>query len=253
MNIKRMLFTILTVFVVLTFIYSPGYAQDAWTFHLVPYLWTAGLNGDVGVKGIEAPVDASFGDIWDALDLAVLLHAEANKGKWTLMLDPTYLKLSKDAKAGPADITVELQNWIVDFGLFYRPYEKALGETEDRVLALELLAGGRYMSLDQTLDISGLGDAQGNKQWVDPILGGRLMADVTEKLAFTLRGDVGGFGVGSDLTWSVSSFLGYQFTPLFSLWGGYRALGVDYTTDSENDFKYDMTMSGPIIGLGLSF
>ncbi|MCP4402668.1 MAG: hypothetical protein GY801_35850, partial [bacterium] len=66
--------------------------------------------------------------------------------------------------------------------------------------------------------------------------------------------DVGGFGVGSDLTWSVSSFLGYQFTPLFSLWGGYRALGVDYQTGSGTDvFKYDMTMSGPIIGLGFSF
>ncbi|MCP4398835.1 MAG: hypothetical protein GY801_16245, partial [bacterium] len=230
MNRKRILFVVVTCCVLLALAGSPGYAQEVWKFHLVPYLWAAGLNGDVGVKGIEAPVEASFGDIWDALDMAFLLHAEANRGKWTLMLDPTYLKLSKDANAGPADISVELQNWIVDFGLFYRPYEKALGDIDDRTLALELLAGGRYMSLDQTLGISGLGDAQDNKQWADPILGGRLMADVTENLAFMLRGDVGGFGVGSDLTWSVSSFLGYQFTPLFSLWGGYRALGVDYQT-----------------------
>lgn len=207
MNIKRMFFVV-TCCILFTLAGSSGYAQDAWRFHLVPYLWMAGLNGDIAVKGVEAPVDAAFSDIWDALDLALLLHAEANKGRWTLMLDPLYLKLSKDAKAGPADMTVELQNWVVDFGLFYRPYEKALGETEDRVLVLELLAGGRYMSLDQKLEISGVGDTQANKQWADPILGGRLMADLTEKLAFTLRGDVGGFGVASDLTWSVSSFWG---------------------------------------------
>ncbi len=124
----------------------------------------------------------------------------------------------------------------------------------DRTFALELLAGGRYMSVEQTIEISGLGDLKGDKQWVDPIIGGRLMADLTEKLTFTLRGDIGGFGVSSDLTWSASGFLGWQFTPLLSAWVGYRAVGVDYETGSGNDrFKYDITVSGPIMGVGFSF
>ncbi len=90
--------------------------------------------------------------------------------------------------------------------------------------------------------------------WIDLIIGGRLIADLTEKLTFTLHGDIGGFGVSSDLTWNVSGFLGYQFTPLLSAWIGYRALGVDYETGSgKNQFKYEMTVSGPIIDLGLVF
>jgi len=254
MKIKRIIIAAVTFCVFITLSGSAAYAQEPWKFHILPYLWAIGIDGDVGVRSVETPVDASFSDIWDALDFAFLLHTEANKGKWTIMADPTYLKVSKDANAGPANINVELKNWIADLGVFYRPYEKALDSAGDRTFALELLAGGRYMSVEQTIEISGLGDLQGDKQWVDPIIGGRLMADLTEKLTFTLRGDIGGFGVSSDMTWSASGFLGWQFTPLLSAWVGYRALGVDYETGSgNNQFKYEMTVSGPIIGLGFSF
>jgi len=142
-------------------------------------------------------------------DMAFLLHTEANKGKWTIMADPTYLNVSKDVNAGPVNAKVELKNWIVDFGLFYRPYQKALSGTDGRIFAFELLAGGRYMSLDQTLEFSNIADVQETKQWIDPIIGVRMMVDLTEKLAVTLRGDIGGFGVGSDFAWNVASYLGW--------------------------------------------
>lgn len=238
------------VLVLLSLVCSPGYAQDdSWKFHLVPYLWMSGLNGDVMVKGLPAEVDASFGDLWDALDMAFLLHAEVEKGKWGLLLDPVYFKLSKDAKAGSTNVKVELTEWIVDLGAFYSLLDA-------QMIRIDALAGGRYMSLDMVLDVTGIGDVSGSKSWFDPIVGARMMADFTEKLRFTARADVGGFGVGSNLAWNLSGFLGYQFTPLFSLWGGYRVLDVDYEDGSKGNrdyFKYDMTTSGPVIGLGFTF
>lgn len=256
MNVKMNMLKIVTITLcglsLMMLTCSPGYAQDRWEFLLIPYLGMSGVNGDVAVKGLESSADASFSDILDVLDFAFQLHGEARKGRWALMLDPTYLKLSEDANAGPADVKIQIQQWVVDFAGFYRPYERAL--SGERVLALEVLLGGRYTSLDQELEIVGLGKGRETKQWFDPIVGGRLMTDLTKKLVFTLRGDIGGFGISSDLTWNVSAVLGYRFTKLFSLWGGYKALGTDYTTGSGSDlFKYDTVTQGPVFGLGFSF
>jgi hypothetical protein len=66
-------------------------------------------------------------------------------------------------------------------------------------------------------------------------------------------GDIGGFGVGSDLTWQL--FAGYSFD--FAVWQsilhglvGYRALAVDYSQDSgTNQDNFDLIVHGPVVGL----
>ena len=65
--------------------------------------------------------------------------------------------------------------------------------------------------------------------------------------------NVGGFGVGSDLTWNVQAFVGYRTTVFgqdttFAL--GYRALYQDY---HHKDFEWDVTMHGPVLGTALHF
>jgi hypothetical protein len=56
---------------------------------------------------------------------------------------------------------------------------------------------------------------------------------------------IGGFGVSSDLGWDAFAGLGYEFNDRFSMVGGYRALGVDYTND---EFVFDVVQHGPIFG-----
>lgn len=229
-----------------------GYAQETWEFFLAPYMSMAGVSGDVAVNGMDTDVDASFGDILDVLDLALSFHGEARKGRWGFIIDPAYLKLSADADAGPLNVKYEMQQWNVDIIGSYRPYKREL--SDNRTLTLEGFLGGRYTSVDQELELVGLGSGKETKQWFDPIIGGRLMTDLTKKLAFSLRADVGGFGISSDLTWNVTGLLGYKFTKLLSVWGGYKALGLDYTTGSGSDrFTYNTVSQGPIVGLGFSF
>lgn len=64
------------------------------------------------------------------------------------------------------------------------------------------------------------------------------------------RGDVGGFGVGSDLTWQAFAGIGYGFNPRWSVTAGYRALGVDF---QRSWFELDVIMHGPVVGVGLRF
>ena len=237
---------------------------NAWEFHLIPYFWMAGLDGDTTFKGNKSQVDASFSDILDNLDIGALVHFEAHKDKWGFFLDTNYLKLSADAhvddpSVGRIDANLEVKQWVIDFGGLYRFGRWILGSTGDREMFLELLGGGRYWNLKTELDLNaplaGLGvNAKVSEDWIDPFIGLRLLAELTPKLSLSVRGDIGGFGVGSDFSWNASAIFGYSFSEMISVWLGYRALGVDYEDGSGPDkFAYDVTMSGPIVGLGFKF
>ncbi len=88
----------------------------------------------------------------------------------------------------------------------------------------------------------------GSKTWVDPFIGFRAKLRLTNKLYLAARGDIGGFGVGSDMTWNVFGGIGYQWNERFSTELGYRLLVTDY---ANGGFVYDMRTSG--IYLGMSF
>ena len=259
---SKILITIVSVVILIACGGSAGYAQDRWQFDVIPaYLWVPGFEGDVsvGISGgggdsIDSPVDTSSEDAFVDLDFGWLLHVEARKRRWSLMLDGLYTKLQKDAKAGLPELDLVIQNWLVDFGAWYTVYQRPLGAGDGQSLDLELLAGGRYISLDVDVDLfDRLISVGANEQGIDPIVGARLKADLTRKFTASLRGDVGG-GVTADLTWSLSGFLGYYFTRSFGVWGGYRAMYLEFDEGSgEDQFKVDLTLTGPIVGLGFRF
>ncbi|MBI4831467.1 MAG: hypothetical protein HY801_07915, partial [Candidatus Lindowbacteria bacterium] len=220
------------------------------------------------VKGASSEVDASFSDILDHLDLAVQVHLEARNGKWGLFLDPTYMKLSGDEDVSSArgvfgaDVEVTAETWLVEFGGFYRVGEWPVGDDATRSLVFDVLAGGRYFYLNNEIEIEGTGplgldvDVDESKDWVDPIVGGRVFLDLSDKFKVGLRADVGGFDVGntSDFAWNVLAALGYDLSENTTLWAGYRHLEVDYDDGSGSDlFVYDVEMSGPIVGMAIRF
>ena len=58
----------------------PGRQDDdpnAWHVTFTPYLWAAGLYGDVTVRGVDATLDASFVDLLEATDTLVGLQGHA--------------------------------------------------------------------------------------------------------------------------------------------------------------------------------
>ena len=63
-----------------------------------------------------------------------------------------------------------------------------------------------------------------------------------------MRGDVGGFGVSSDIVWQALGLVGYNFTDSTIGYFGYRHAAVDY---QNGGFIYDAATSGPIFGLAI--
>ena len=67
-----------------------------------------------------------------------------------------------------------------------------------------------------------------------------------------LKGDVGGFGVSSDLTWNLQGGVAWDVSELLTLFVEYRALSVDYSTGTAGTadrFVYNTVTQGPVFGL----
>jgi hypothetical protein len=65
---------------------------------------------------------------------------------------------------------------------------------------------------------------------------------------------VGGFGVGSDLSWNGELLFGWNATERFSLVRGYRHVTVDDTWHLRaEDVEIDLALSGPEVGFAFTF
>ena len=85
---------------------------------------------------------------------------------------------------------------------------------------------------------------------MDPVVGMQVDFVATDALAFTLRGDIGGFGVGSDFSWGTLAAAKYEFTESASGFVGYRILDIDY---DDSDFVFDAQMGGLVLGFMIRF
>ena len=231
---------------------GPAATGAGWTFTATPYVWFAGMKGDLGtISGVPpAEVDASFSDIIENTDVALMLAAEARRDRWGLLLDLVYLDLSADADTpgplfGGADL--ESKTLFATIGAAYRMVEHGR-------LSADAIAGARLWYADTELEFSaGLlpaRSADDDEFWADPVIGLRGRVDLGRGFFLASFADVGGFGVGSDLTWQIGSTVGYQIKDWLWVRAGYRQLHVDYEDDG---FVFDVKMSGPILGVGVRF
>jgi len=233
-----------------------------WEFTLTPYMWAPTIDSKVTVGGYDAETTTTFSDIWRNLNAAGMLHFEARKEKVGFFLDPMYMKLRADGTfkrrrdpnvpAIPRDLTLTYEQWIVEFGGFYQVGKRPVGQSKRQWMTLDILGGGRYWWVRADLDTSTVINPTRTNQWVDPIIGARFTADLTSKLIFNIRGDIGGFGVGSDFTWNGIAVFGYRFSDRITGLLGYRALYIDYKNGSGGA-RYEETIHGPIMGLAFVF
>lgn len=241
---------------------------DAWRAELMLLCWLPGLEGTVGVRGQTATASASFADIIDSSDslFGIAGRLEIGRGRWGAFVEGLYNRVTDEHASGPlgqADIDITFQETFVDCGLMYRllgPTSKA-EFSEPTETVLDLYAGARVTSLSVELDPAILSSVSGDRSWADPIIGARVGVPLREFVGLPFRlvasGDVGGFGIASDFTWSATAYIAYDFrlfgTPA-SVLVGYRAVGWDYTTgEDSNEFTWDVIQHGALLGFALRF
>jgi hypothetical protein len=231
-----------------------------WQFSIAPYMWAIAASGDATVEGTKADVDLEFSDIWDALNVAVMVEATVRKNRFGAYVNPLYAQL--EWQEPRLDATLDMA--VVELGGFYRlgPWHlDSQGGASAPVLVTDLYAGGRYTYLNVKLKgrkrLEGF-SADGDRDWVDPIVGLRTLWYLSRRWTLSATGDIGGFGVGSDITWQARGLVGYNFNlwgeDNASVFGGYRGLSWDYAEGSGgNKFEWDVTFHGPLFGLQVRF
>jgi hypothetical protein len=222
-------------------------SKKKWEFATIGYVWFAGAWGETDVIGPVEPVelDLPFGKILKAFKFAFMGAAEARRDRLVFVGDLTFIHL--DAKSGigirdPDFLKAELDSRTAEV--------TALGGyrvVNDSPVNVDLLAGGRMNFFKTTLQLEGPNrSASGSvkQSWFDPLLGARVQAPLGGKWSFSAYGDIGGFGIGSDLTWQAVATVNYRINRKMSLGAGWRHFKVNY---DHGDFLYDVYQTGPLI------
>lgn len=221
-------------------------APSPWQVRAALYGWAQSLEGDVTAGGVNLPVDLGFDDIAEDLDMAVMGLIEVKHGRWGALLDVNYADIS-DSVATPAGIIApsvdfNLKQWLVNGYVTYDAFS-------NDATAIGVFAGARFNSMELELGINNTAFSS-EKSWIDPVVGFRFQQVLTEKLFVRVVGDIGGFGVSSDLTWQAMAGLGWRLNDTSNVLLGYRSIDTDY---ESGGFGYSLNAHGPVLGLEFTF
>jgi hypothetical protein len=234
---------------------GPGIAAE-WRHTITPYVWVAGLSGQTGVGTPLGPltvdVDVGFSDLLENLDFGGMVAWRSDRDRLSIMADVIYLKLSADrtVQAGPVPVdgSAEADQAVAEASIGYRWNPN-----------VTVYAGLRYFDIDMSLRAVapppvGTRAADDDESWVDPMVGALFEIPLSESWTLGLRGDLGGFGVGSDITPQAVLSARWHLSERTTIVGAFRYVDIDYEDGSgRNLFKYDVTIAGPSIGVSFSF
>ncbi len=226
-------------------------AEDAagdWRQTLFVYGMGAAIDGDAQIGNVQVPVDVSISDLFDALKFGAMAAYRIENDEWSFTGDATYMNLgwSGQTQHGRASAGVDIEQLTM------------MGTVGRRISPhLEGLLSLGYFDLSTDLRVRVLEqrtEASRDASWVDPLIGLNYVVPVGDKWTYTLRGDVGGFGVGSDFTWHLITSFRRQNTDRFAWYVGYRVIAFDYEDGSGRNYQhYDLTQQGPGVGVAISF
>jgi hypothetical protein len=241
-------------FFLLTFSRSNAQSPDStkkYKVYLEPYLMAPALSGTVGVNNLPNTfICVPAGELFSHLQFGGMLYAEVHNNTWAFSTDFFWADLSEDAssKNGVVSGTADVKQLIWEFEALHRvkPWlEAGLGVRINSItngLSVKSTIGGLNKSGSKT------------STWVDPliIVRAKKWAD-NNKWLFSLRADIGGFGIGSNFAWQLEPDIFFRASRLLQIGLGYRALWTDYSTGSGSDrFLYDMDEYGPVLRIGFN-
>jgi hypothetical protein len=265
---------------------------SGWQISVTPYLWLPWMTGDVVIKGRALDVAIDPAQLIDHLNWpdivpAWMSHIEAKRGPLSLFNDVVWTDVvGTDQFRGKfngrfvtatfgANAKANYKIAIVEGGAAYTVWAQGRQGSPGST-ALDLLAGARWwhqdveISADLATTIASSGPAgltfRGNRaiaksggiDWVDPFVGARVEHQLAPGQAIELRGDVGGFGAGSQFSWQAIASYNRPVGMIHGIpidgYLGFRALSADYTQGSGTSrFEWNNVIYGPVIGATMRF
>lgn len=227
-----------------------------WQHTVVLYGMGAAIDGEAQVGDLTVPVDLSISDVFDALEFGAMAAWRVTNDTWSVTVDATYMGLGGSSRGErglvKGDVDVDQFTLMGTVGRRWTEHVEFLASLAYFDLSADL-------KLSTTTPVSGVvvvREASQEASWIDPLIGLQYNVPFADRWRFNLRGDIGGFGVGSDLSYQALVNVGWQATETVRLVFGYRLIGFDYedgNRGSRNYQRYDLTEQGPLAGIAFSF
>jgi hypothetical protein len=225
---------------------EPGNLHIFW----VPgYIWFSSVSGNVGAAGFTVPIDASFSDIFNNLNIGYAGGVDVRYRRLGLITDLTYIKLTTQEQSTPygllySSVRTRSKTFFIEPEFYARVFD-------NRLFSADVLAGVRVWRLDNALDFAAARlpalTVDNTSVWADPLLGARLRANLSKGLFLVLKGEA---GVGSNRTWQLTAGGGKEFKEKYSVLLGYRHL---HAYNNDGRFLFDTSMNGLLLGFGIRF
>lgn len=214
-----------------------GQPQDhsKWSWSIRPYFFLAGVSGSITSGALTLPINSSFSDILSHLQPSAFASVTAERGRWGGYGDFEFISL-KGEGTGVAGSTLKLENVIGEADLTFRP----TGAT-----SLKFVGGVRVYSVDQKLKVGNQPEQSSTTTVFDPVVGAMGDWALGSHWNFEIRGDLGGFGVGSEFTNQLAVVFLWRISDSVRLPFGYRVLG--YQID-HGGVLMNTRMGGLVVG-----
>ncbi len=155
--------------------------SEPWQFTIAAPGWMAGLDGTIGVRGVNANIDIGFDQILQHLDMIFAMRAEAQKGPFGIYGEVIYIGLSDDAQVSGLinNVHEQVDQTLVDTALSWRLFNQPRW-------SLDFAAGTHYTNVYERLTLNGdvVAIHQSSEQFVTNItddLVARLNNDISNK------------------------------------------------------------------------
>ncbi len=242
-----------------------------WVFTLTPYAFLPiSTSGTSTIAGQRADIDLNLREVFENLNFAGAVRAEAWNGRLGVILDGYYTSLGAETRleglegVAAARVDVESrQGWISFLGGY-----RVLGAPQSAPAigpSIDLAAGVKLNLIDQEVEIRGVGDLSpepglqrrfgGSETFVEPQISFRGRYPIDDEWSLGARVDLSGFGVaGDNLQWLILAGAEWNAFETVSLRVGWQVYGIDFATDrSDGRFAYDVIQTGPYLGLNARF
>ncbi|MGC2526411.1 MAG: hypothetical protein WA639_01590 [Candidatus Acidiferrum sp.] len=224
-------------------------SESDWHFTVSPYLWFPGVHGNVGgPNGEQVGFSATPGDLLSNVRIGLMGVIEPRYKRIVMPLDIFWIRLGDD-RALPNTPSQGVANLRATEFFLTQKIGYRLIDSER--IKIDALAGFRYWHFGENVSFTtNTLNFSGSQNWVDPVVGGRITGILLPKVEVTVGGDVGGWGVGSQIDYQAFGLVGYRIKPALALQVGYRYLYFDYRRSSGTYF--DTATSGVLFGVSIT-
>lgn len=231
---------------------SNGQNAEGWSFEVTPYIWFAGIEGDITIDGKTADFEKDASDLLDMLDVGGSIRIGAERDRFMIgaLVDYFSMSTSKlDVEDQPQGGRLDTDMMMIEGAVGYRVDGWAEGQS------FGLMVGVRHLQIDNELKLTGGGTFSRDNEITDAMIfilpSVPLFPNSVEGLRFN---PVLGIGAGdSDLAYELFPQIQYQINDNLVVRFGYRRVGWKFKGDRNEDNELDISLAGLTVGLGLTF